>query len=100
MSLPRCPTNLRAHWVTDDHGELVLACTPTTKEDIERDGKENRIAFLVIASIFTLYLIILCVILVAKKVQHNRVGQNKRIAYAYPYSLFAPRASRSEVHAV
>lgn len=100
MSLPRCPTNLRAHWVTDDHGELVLACTPTTKEDVERDAKENRIALWLIGGVLTLYLILLCGIILSKKLEHNRVGQNKRIAYAYPYSLFAPRESRSEVHAV
>jgi hypothetical protein len=100
MSLPRCPTNLRAHWVTDDHGELVLACTPTTPDDLARDAKENRIALLVLGGGVIVYLILLCGILLIKKFQHNHVGKNKRIAHAYPYSLFAPRQSRSEVDAI
>lgn len=90
-AVPLCPKALRAHWVTDDHGELVLSCTPSTPDDLEHDAAERKYFLIVVSTVFIVWAILLCLITYAKKWEHDRAGRHKKIANAYPGLLFPPR---------
>lgn len=91
MSIPQCPRSLRAHWITDEHGELVLSCTPTTPEDLEKDASDKKVLCTILFIALFIYLLLICLIAIAKKREFNRVGKQKKVATAYPYTLFPPR---------